>query len=90
MSSTSWLFPTGVAVFAAASFFFALAESSLFALGRWRARRLADQPNGELVMRLLEQPAELLATLSLGNTLANAGIVGASRIKPRLKPSGAK
>ncbi len=78
MSSTSWLFLSGVAFCATASFFFALAESSLFALGRWRARRLADQPHGELVMRLLEQPAELLATLSLGNTLANAGIVALS------------
>lgn len=78
MSPTSWLFPTGVAIFAAASFFFALAESSLFALGKWRARRLADQPGGELVLRLLDQPAELLATISLGNTLANAGIVALS------------
>jgi hypothetical protein len=37
MSPTSWLFLSGVAVFAVASFFFALAESSLFALGRSKA-----------------------------------------------------
>ena len=61
----------------AASFFFALAETSLFALGKWRARQLAEQVpgRGSLVVRLLEKPTELLATISLGNTLANAGII---------------
>jgi CBS domain containing-hemolysin-like protein len=72
-----WLVIGGVLVCAAASFFFALAESSLFALGNWRARQLAEQwPEAAgLVTRLLEQPTELLATLSLGNTVANGGIV---------------
>src|SRR6185436_13509161 len=56
-------------------FFFALAESALFALGQWRARQMADQPGGSIVVRLLEQPSELLATIILGNTVANAAIV---------------
>jgi CBS domain containing-hemolysin-like protein len=70
-----WVLP-GVLVFAGASFFFALAESALFALGKWRTRQLADQAAGRLVLRLLEQPSELLATIVLGNTVANGAIVG--------------
>jgi putative hemolysin len=61
----------GILVFAAASFFFAVAESSLFSLGKWRARQL----NNQRVQALLEKPSELLATIVLGNTLANGGIV---------------
>ena len=75
MGLTACLVLAGILVFAGASFFFALAESALFALGKWRARQLAGQHGGELVLRLLEQPAELLATISLGNTAANGGIV---------------
>jgi len=66
---------TGVLAFAGASFFFAVAESALFALGKFRARQMAGQSGGAAVLRLLEQPAELLATVSLGNTAANAAIV---------------
>jgi CBS domain containing-hemolysin-like protein len=62
--------------FAGASFFFALAEAALFALGQWRLRQLAEQPRGRTVLRLLEQPSELLATIVLGNTVANSAIVG--------------
>jgi len=65
----------GVALFAGASFFFALAESSLFALGQWRARQLAGSARGDTVLHLLARPAELLATIALGNTMANAAIV---------------
>lgn len=77
MGPTEFLILGGVLVLAAASFFFAMAESSLFALGRWRARQLAEQhPRpGDRVVGLLEKPSEVLATISLGNTLANAGIV---------------
>lgn len=75
MGPTTWLIALGLAVFAGASFFFALAESALFALGKWRARQLAGQPAGDAVARLLEQPSELLATIVLGNTVANAAIV---------------
>ena len=75
MEPTTWLMLLGLAVFASASFFFALAESALFALGKWRARQMAGQPAGDIVLRLLEQPSELLATIVLGNTVANAAIV---------------
>jgi CBS domain containing-hemolysin-like protein len=75
MGLTAWLVLLGVLVFASASFFFALAESALFALGKWRARQMAERPGGATVIRLLEQPSELLATIVLGNTVANAAIV---------------
>jgi CBS domain containing-hemolysin-like protein len=75
MGPTVWLVLPGVLAFAGASFFFALAESSLFALGKWWARQVAGQPGGAVVVRLLEQPSELLATIVLGNTAANAAIV---------------
>jgi len=67
----------GVLVFAAASFFFALAESSLFSLGKWRARQLVerDPAAGQTVTGLLEHSQDLLATIVLGNTLANAALV---------------
>src|SRR5882672_3678702 len=75
MAQAAWMVGLGVAGFAGASFFFALAESALFALGKWRARQIAGQPGGAMVLRLLEQPAELLATIVLGNTAANGAIV---------------
>ncbi|MFM1768107.1 MAG: hypothetical protein RJA22_636 [Verrucomicrobiota bacterium] len=66
----------GVALFAGASFFFALAESALFSLGRWRAGQLAvGGPAGQRVQRLLEQPSELLGIIVLGNTIANSALV---------------
>jgi CBS domain containing-hemolysin-like protein len=77
MGTAGLLVLCGVGVAAAASFFFALSESSLFALGTWKARQLADASpvRGRIVLRLLERPAELLATIVLGNTVANASIV---------------
>ena len=77
MGTTGWLVLCGVLFFAGASFFFALAETALFALGKWRARQLSEQSphKGGIVLRLLEQPSELLATISLGNTIANSSIV---------------
>lgn len=59
---------------ASASFFFAAAESALFSLGLWRARRLAEgtDPRGRVVQDLLSRPDDLLATLVLGNASANA------------------
>ena len=71
-----WWAIFGVALFASASFYFALAEAALFSLGRWRAQQLPDQKRGAIVLELLKQPEDLLATISLGNTLANGGIVG--------------
>ena len=61
-----------------ASFFFALAESCLFSLGKWQARHLEEKSPllGKMVNGLLAQPQDLLATIVMGNTLANASIVG--------------
>jgi magnesium and cobalt exporter, CNNM family len=73
----SYLVLIGLVVFAEASFFFALAESALFALGKGRAMQLAEQSasRGGRVVRLLEKPPELLATIALGNTISNAVLV---------------
>jgi CBS domain containing-hemolysin-like protein len=67
-----------LAGFAGASFFFALAETSLFSLGKWPLRQLESRspPAGKIISRLLAKPQDLLATLVLGNSFANAGIVG--------------
>lgn len=56
-----------------ASFFFALAESALFSLGRWRAKLLADSDpeRGGAVLRLLDNAPDLLSTLVMGNATAN-------------------
>lgn len=64
--------------FALASFFFALAESALFALSPWQLRRLRqeDPDCGGRVAGLLKQPQDVLATIVLGNTLSNAGLIG--------------
>ena len=63
-----------ILLFAGASFFFALAETALFSLGQWQVRQLAERypRRGKIVARLLERPQDLLATLALGNTFANA------------------
>src|SRR5260221_8344762 len=64
----------GVLLCASASFFFALAETSLFALGGFRARNLRETPlrRAESVTTLLSEPQELLATIVLGNAFANS------------------
>jgi CBS domain containing-hemolysin-like protein len=61
-----------------ASFFFALAESCLFSLGKWQARHLEEKSPrlGKMVNTLLAQPQDLLATIVMGNSFANACIVG--------------
>jgi putative hemolysin len=66
-----------VVIFAAASFFFSLAETSLFSLNKWQVRQLAErQPKaGAIVMRLLSEPQDLLATMVLGNTFASAAML---------------
>jgi len=62
---------------AAASFFCAVAETALVSLSKWQVRQLAaERPEaGGRVARLLTQPDDLLATLVLGNTLANAALL---------------
>ena len=67
------------AVAAAGSFFFALAETALFSLSKWQVRRLAEAQGarGRLVEACLRGPDDLLATMVLGNTLANGALLGA-------------
>jgi putative hemolysin len=66
-----------ILIFAGASFFFALSETALFSLGKWQARQLAEGPSksGRIIKELLERPQDLLATLALGNTFANAAML---------------
>jgi len=66
-----------VLVCAGASFFFALAETALFSLSRLQVRQLTagNETAGQTVVRLLSQPQDLLATMVLGNTFANAGML---------------
>lgn len=66
-----------VTLFTAGSFFFALAETALFSLGDWRVRQLAAEGSraAKRLTRLLSDPAELVATLALGSTMANALLV---------------
>jgi putative hemolysin len=66
-----------VLVSAGASFFFALAETALFSLSKWQVRQLAarKEPSGAVAVRLLAEPQDLLATMVLGNTFANSGML---------------
>jgi len=66
-----------VLVFAGASFFFSLAETSLFSLSRWQVRQLAtrEPESGASVARLLAEPQDLLATMVMGNTFASAAML---------------
>ncbi|NOS70652.1 MAG: HlyC/CorC family transporter [Verrucomicrobia bacterium] len=64
-----------VLVCAGASFFFSLAETALFSLNTWQVRRLQERSGGELAAKLLAQPQDLLATMAMGNTFANAGML---------------
>lgn len=77
MPAAPILIVLGFLLFTGASFFFALAETALFTLGQWQARALVERPSasGGRLARLLAAPQELLATIVLGNTLANAGLV---------------
>jgi CBS domain containing-hemolysin-like protein len=66
-----------VLIFAGASFFFSLAETSLFSLSKWQVRQLAEGPAraGAIVQSLLAKPQDLLATMVLGNTFANSALL---------------
>jgi putative hemolysin len=75
----SWYGIAAAMVLAAGcSFFFALAESALFALGRFRARQMLedDPPAGRKIAPLFANPDDLVAALAFGNTIANAFIIG--------------
>jgi CBS domain containing-hemolysin-like protein len=56
-----------VLIFAGASFFFSLAETSLFSLGSWQARQLAERKPaaGGAVVWFLGRPQDLLAAIAL-------------------------
>jgi putative hemolysin len=66
-----------VLICAGASFFFALAETALFSLSKWQVRELTQRARrtGDIATRLLAEPQDLLATMVLGNTFANAGML---------------
>jgi putative hemolysin len=66
-----------VAISAGASFFFALAETALFSLGKWQLRRLSerDPRSSAIITRLLAEPQDVLATMVLGNTFASAAMI---------------
>lgn len=66
-----------VLVFAGASYFFALAETALFSLSKSQLRSLAESKSrsGEVVTRLMGESQDLLATMVLGNSFANIGIL---------------
>jgi len=64
-------------VFAAASFFFSLAETALFSLGKLQLRQLVqtDLRRAASVERLLQEPQDLLGTMAFGNTFAFGGLL---------------
>lgn len=77
MAMTPWIALGVVLLFAGASFFFSLAETSLFSLTRWQAKDLAtrDVRRGPRVERLLAESQDVLAAMVLGNTFANAAMI---------------
>jgi CBS domain containing-hemolysin-like protein len=77
-----------ILIFAGASFFFALAETALFSLSKWQARQLAEHHPGagKIVTQLLERPQDLLATLALGNTFANAAMLAVTLLGCEVLP----
>jgi hypothetical protein len=68
--------PAAILLFAGASFFFALAETALFSLSKWQVGHWRKNIRARAKSwRLLERPQDLLATLALGNTFANAAML---------------
>ncbi|MBO35953.1 MAG: hypothetical protein CMO64_07160, partial [Verrucomicrobiales bacterium] len=67
-------------LFAGAGFFFALAETALLALGKWRLRQIMERSpeSGVLIRKLLAEPHDMLATITLGNTLAHGALIAAA------------
>ena len=63
--------------FTGVGFFFALAETALLTLGKWRLRQVtAHSPErGVFIRKLLSNPQDLLATITLGNTLAHGMVI---------------
>ena len=63
--------------FTGAGFFFAMAETALLTLGKWRLRQVTtvNPARGAFIRKLQSAPQDLLATITLGNTLAHAAII---------------
>ena len=68
--------------FTGVAFFFALAETALLTLGKWRLRQItAHQPErGVFIRKLLASPQELIATMTLGNTLAHGAVIAVALV----------
>ena len=83
MKLSDYLVIVAVVFSGGASYFFALAESALFALGKLQSQQLAAQRSegGKFVSRLLEQPAELLTTIVLGNTQFHTAVAGGGMLR---------
>jgi CBS domain containing-hemolysin-like protein len=66
-----------IVIAAGAGFFFALAETALFSLGKWQIRQLSGRSPllGGMVEKLLAEPQDLLAMMVLGNTFATAAML---------------
>ena len=77
MDSAQSLAVVALIVFAAASFFFSLAETALFSLGKLQLRQLiqTDLSKAASVERLLSAPQDLLGTMAFGNTFALGGML---------------
>ena len=63
--------------FAGAGFFFALSETALLTLGKWRLRLIMERHpvSGVLIRKLLAEPHDMLAAITLGNTLAHGALI---------------
>jgi CBS domain containing-hemolysin-like protein len=82
MGPMAWIALLCILLFAAASMFFSLAETSLFSLSKWQTRQIAERfpPHGAAVAKLLAQPQDLLAALVLGNTLTTGAMIAVTLI----------
>ena len=69
-------------LFTGIGFFFALAETALLTLGKWRLRQVtAHSPErGVFIRKLLSSPQDLLATMTLGNTLAHGAVIAVALV----------
>ena len=69
-------------LFTGIGFFFALAETALLTLGKWRLRQVtAHSPDrGVFIRKLLASPQDLLATMTLGNTLAHGSVIAVALV----------
>jgi len=67
-------------LFAGAGFFFALSETALLTLGKWRLRMIMERHpvSGVLIRKLLSEPHDMLAAITLGNTLAHGALIASA------------